>query len=446
MRLRLALSLPFAIAFAACTDPQHPADANDELAVVDSGHDTGVDTGIDVIATDVPDTGTDASDAQPDVLRDVPMGPAFCATGGTAVPGAIVPAGYCIYEFAPHTQLPAVPNQVTAPRTMAFASNGDLFVAAPANGAAGGAGGGPGAILVLTDTNHDNLAEVHTFASGISDVHGLAVTDTAIYFTTTAGVWRTDYAPGQLAENAGSRTQLATLSNSAWRWTHGLAVSAAGRVYLTSGVYGASCPDPNVGAIFEVTGGALRMVSQGFRNPMYARCHYRDEVCAIDELGDDGGGSYGAREKMLLLHESSNYGYPCCATTNVVVPGSTASCSAVTTEESSMMLNDTPFGLDWEHGIGQWPAPYVGSVFVAKHGSFYSSPPWRSVGIYWAPTNIATHAPSGDFALFVDGFGASSPQLRRPADVTFSPDGRLFFIDDIGGGVYWVAPTTLRSY
>ncbi len=107
-----------------------------------------------------------------------------------------------------------------------------------------------------------------------------------------------------------------------------------------------------------------------------------------------------------------------------------------------MPLNDTPFGLDWERGM--WGGAYAGAVFVAKHGSFYSAPPWRNVGIYWAPADPATHAPTGPFTLFVDGFGPSTAQLRRPADVTFAPDGRLFFVDD-WGGVYWVAPTTLHA-
>ena len=86
---------------------------------------------------------------------------------------------------------------------------------------------------------------------------------------------------------------------------------------------------------------------------------------------------------------------------------------------------------------------YRRGVFVAKHGSFYAS--WHNVGIWWAPTDVVTHAPTGAFTLLVDGFGITTPQLRRPADVAFAPDGRMFFVDDIGGGVYWLAPDTLRS-
>ena len=45
---------------------------------------------------------------------------------------------------------------------------------------------------------------------------------------------------------------------------------------------------------------------------------------------------------------------------------------------------------------------------------------------------------------FVTGFGDPRVTIERPADVAFSPDGRLFFSVDQGNKVYWVAPTTLR--
>jgi glucose/arabinose dehydrogenase len=44
---------------------------------------------------------------------------------------------------------------------------------------------------------------------------------------------------------------------------------------------------------------------------------------------------------------------------------------------------------------------------------------------------------------FVGGFGPKEDPkdgpLKRPSDVTFSKDGRLFFADDIGGHVFFVA-------
>src|SRR5581483_9504378 len=92
------------------------------------------------------------ADAASGVTADGPSAPtpidapaaAACA-GGAAVPGATLPAGMCLQKYA----------DVGEARALVFAPNGDLFVAAPSKGAPGGAEGGPGAIMVLSDDNHD---------------------------------------------------------------------------------------------------------------------------------------------------------------------------------------------------------------------------------------------------------------------------------------------------
>ena len=98
-----------------------------------------------------------------------------------------------------------------------------------------------------------------------------------------------------------------------------------------------------------------------------------------------------------------------------------------------------------KHVRASWPLPFRDGVFVALHGSYYSSPPWEGARIAFAPTDPATHLPSGDFRDFVRGFGPGGSPLERPADVAFSPDGRLFMADDIAGAVYWIAPSSLHS-
>jgi glucose/arabinose dehydrogenase len=82
---------------------------------------------------------------------------------------------------------------------------------------------------------------------------------------------------------------------------------------------------------------------------------------------------------------------------------------------------------------------------VALHGSAYSSPPWQGAAIVYAPTNPTTHVPTQDWQPFLGGFGVGGSALERPADIAFSPDGRMFFADDQGGAVYWMAPRTLLA-
>jgi glucose/arabinose dehydrogenase len=383
-----------------------------------------------------PDAVVDAP-AQPDAPASADAGPgidgdvaAFC-TGGRDVGGAVVPPGFCLRKFG----------SVLEARTLAFAPNGDLFVGSPSTPTPGGASGGAAAIIVLTDDDHDGLAETHTFVDKLPDVHGLAVAPGYLYYTTAMNVWRIPYSPGQrqAAAPAESMGLPARFANGG-RWAHGLAVSTNGDIVTSRGEY-STCGTSPGGEISRAVMGDLQMIAQGFRNPMYLRCHYRDPICAATELGEDQ--MTGAREKLIGLRPGTNYGYPCCYSKDAPVSVAPAgACVPTTLEDAKFVLSDTPFGFDWERD--QWPEPYRSAIFVALHGSFYSSPSWAGARLVFARTDPATHMPVEDWRDFVGGFGPDGPPLERPSDVAFAPDGRLFFSDDHGGGVYWVAPTTLR--
>ncbi len=383
---------------------------------------------------DASEEDIEPSDAAP---RDAPPpGPPFCQQGSD-VPGVSVPAGFCLRRFG----------TVRVARTLVIAPNGDLFVGAPSDSTAGGASGGPGAIVVLSDDNHDGVSEAHTFASGIRDVHGLALGGGFVYFTTTSTVWRTPYSTGQRRETGPREDMgLAPRFGLGGRWTHGLARSVGGELLASRGEYN-SCGLNPVGEILRVSMGAFTTLARGFRNPMYMRCHSRDEVCAATELGEDQ--TPGAREKLVIVKPNTNYGYPCCFTTARPIHAAEApKCPGVTREDAEFVLAETPFGLDWEREI--WPAPYRGGLFVALHGSFYTSPSWGGARIVYARTDPVTRAPVEGWQDFLGrkdsgpgGFGPGGTMLERPSDVAFAPDGRMFFSDDQGGGVYWMAPLTL---
>jgi glucose/arabinose dehydrogenase len=357
----------------------------------------------------------------------------FCDLG-VAVAGATVPSGFCLRRYA----------TAKVARTMVFASNGDLLVGAPSNGTPGGASGGPGAIVVLSDDNHDGVAETTNFLEGVSDVHGLTLGDGYLYFTTQSNVWRTPYQPGLRREQAGKRESLGLPGTfgEGGRWTHGLARSVSGALYTSRGQY-AYCGGTPAGEISRIDMGHVTTVASGFRNPMYMRCHFRDDVCAATELGEDG--QIGAKEKLVGIRTTTaDYGYPCCFTKDVPYPAAQpGACADVRREDASFVLSDTPFGFDWERDV--WPEPYKGAVFVALHGSFYTNPAWAGARVVFARVDPATHMPIEGWRDFVGGFGPQGSVLDRPADVAFSPDGRLFFADDQGGGVYWVAPVGLTQ-
>jgi glucose/arabinose dehydrogenase len=385
----------------------------------------------------VPDAAADVRPAPPDeadgpapVDAEGIAAPTFCSLG-REVPGASVPAGFCLRRFA----------SVIEARTLTIAPNGDLFVGAPSAATPGGSSGGPGAIVVLSDDDHDGVAEVSRFAEGLDDVHGIAIGDGYVYFSTISTIWRTPYTPG-LRKEMGPRESLGLPARygQGGRWTHGLARSVAGRLHTSRAQYGL-CGGTAGGEISVVTMGNMNVVARGFRNPMYLRCHHQDELCAATELGEDG--SPGAKEKLIGLRLDTDYGYgSCCNGRLSPAPTATGPCNTVTAEDASFPLNDTPFGFDWERD--SWPAPYKGGIFVALHGSFYSSPPWAGARIVYAHTDPGSHMPVENWRDFVTGFGPMGGMLKRPSDVAFASDGRMFFSDDQGGAIYWAAPESLR--
>ena len=84
-------------------------------------------------------------------------------------------------------------------------------------------------------------------------------------------------------------------------------------------------------------------------------------------------------------------------------------------------------------------------MFVALHGSAYSSPAWMGAAVVYAATDPTTHAPVQDWQTFQGGWGPTSAILNRPSDIVFASDGRMFIADDQSGHVYWMAPTTLPA-
>ncbi len=383
--------------------------------------------------------GHDAGVVHPErpALDRIPGETLFCDLAAPDVPRAGLPDGFCVRRFA------AVPTA----RVLAFAPGGDVFVSSPAAQTPGGAPAGLGGIVALSDDDGDGVAETHVFARGLDDVHGLLFTDGWLYFTRTAGVYRTPFQRGQRAMATTAPELVASLAglSPAPRWTHTLARSADGTIYVSQGQYMSyTCPgSPRQGAVFRVVAGSTvpEAVVTGLRNPMYLRCDAAGAECYAAELSDDtwdpATGTRG-REKLVRLGAGGDYGYPCCAGTNdLAPPGRSAGvgCATAASELASWPLHDTPFGLDFERG--RWPAPWRGALFVALHGVYDT---WENTKLIWSPVDAAGR-PTGAWTDFATGWGRSEQGIvGRLADVAFAADGRLFFADDQGGAVYWIAP------
>jgi glucose/arabinose dehydrogenase len=375
------------------------------------------------------------------VLPDRPPvpGDTFCAHTPENMPAGItVPPEFCIRRFA----------RIGHPRVLAFSPTGDLFVASPSAIGPGGTGPGEGAIVVFADDNRDGLGDApRQFLQNVATVHGLLFDPDALLYTVANGVFRVPFTSGDRVARTpvGQHQQIAQLNDSI-RWTHTVARGTDGALYVTMGQQEtAQCPLANrrAGSVLRIGAGMPAegsRVIDGLRNPMYMRCKEWG-ACYAAELSGDSWTSFGGVEKLVQLRQGDDYGYPCCIDRNVVWPGTPRGydCGTVAVSVQTYPLHDTPFGFDW--APSSWPAPYGSAFFVGLHGVVGS---WLNTGVQWAPTDPVTHRPTRATTFFVSGWGRSGPIRGRVADLTFAPDGRMFFSDDQDGAIYWVAPRTLR--
>jgi glucose/arabinose dehydrogenase len=390
------------------------------------------------LAGQCPDAG--AGDA-----RVIPMGGMFCDLPGSDAPGVKVPDGFCARKFA----------DVKTPRVLAFAPNGDLFAASPSASTPGGAPSGIGGLYVLPDDDMDGVADSTTVfmkSGDLSTVHGLAFKDNnTIVYTVRAAVFSIPYTSGDRSGDGKSPTMIADLSDQGGsdRWTHGLSVASDGQIYVSRGQYDSSnCAGrtPRSGSVLRI--GATHdlhgdMVIGGMRNPLHIRCAPWG-ACYAAELSGDNWERYGGFEKLIELKDGDDYGYPCCVDVNNPVPGisPTPDCSTTASSVFTYHLHDTPFGFDWDTQ-GLWPAPMTNAIFVGFHGSFFDGH-WGGTRLGWAAIDPGTHRPMGQVQTLASGFDTAGPVRGRVTDVVMAPDGRVFFSDDQGGSIYWVAPKSLR--
>lgn len=383
-------------------------------------------------------TSDAAAPDNPPAQLDGGLDGTFCALPDNMPVGVTVPRGFCVRRYA----------RVRHPRVLAFAPNGDLFVASSGMLGPGGTGPGLGAIVVLPDDNRDGVGDApQFFLEGVTSVHGLLFDGSSLLYTLQEGVYRAPYAAGdrRATTSRAAHPRLADLSDSI-RWTHTLARGADGAYYVTMGTGdSAQCPPPNrrAGAVLRFGEGVAptgATVIDGLRNPMFMRC--KDwGACYAAELTHDGWGTYGGVEKLVQLRQGDDHGFPCCIARDITWPGTPRGfdCGRVAPSVQTYPLHDTPFGFDW--APTSWPAPYGGAFFVGLHGEVGS---WRNTGVQWAPVDPATHRPAAATVFFVSGWGRGAAVEGRVADLVFAPDGRMFFSDDQDGAIYWVAPLTLR--
>src|SRR5476649_1122938 len=174
-----------------------------------------------------------------------------------------VPKGFAVSIFA---------ENLSSPRWMAVASNGDIFLAEPGGDYKARPGG---KITVLRDTNGDGKADQRfTFLPGSAGFvypHGLAFHDGYLYVGDLRGIWRFAYKDGQTVAGTPEKvtTQVADLRLRGNHVTRDIAFGPDGGLYLALGSRD-NISDFKPGAqVFKINAdGSMSEFASGIRNPV----------------------------------------------------------------------------------------------------------------------------------------------------------------------------------
>jgi glucose/arabinose dehydrogenase len=382
------------------------------------------------------------------------------ATGQVIVPGGTTPGIPSSISFMklPTNFCAHAYGKVGNPRQLRFAPGGELFVASPTGVTTGGGTGGLMSIVYMPDDNLDGYADsTSIFQSGLPQTQGLLFTKGFFYYQDNTSILRIPYQPGDRAPRAASEVVVnITYHNSLLHWPKPLDEADDGTIYVgNGGDQGEACDPtrPFHGGIVKLDGSPGGMpIVKGFRNPIALRCQRGHNKCFAAELAKDYSADEGGREKLVLIQQGDDWGYPCCATKDIVFTDvkTNPDCSKIVPEDVSFFIGDTPFGIAFEPG--KWPAPYRYNVFVPLHGAAGSWLGARLVSVAVDPdtgdllpsTTLPTGSAGGGMRDFVTGYEDMALTHGRPAEVEFAQDGRLFLANDNTGEIIWIAPFSLE--
>ncbi len=351
---------------------------------------------------------------------------------------------------------------VNAPRLLAVAPNGDIFVAES----------NAGAVQVMRPRADGSGADkVETFAKGLDDPFGIAFYPAGpspqwVYVAESNVVRRYPYANGDMVARGPSETIVARISpTNAGHTMRNVAFSNDGkRMFIAVGSGSNIAEDvpqssPEAIRAFEATHGlgAIwgseesradvlvydpdgkngRPFAQGIRNcsGMAVNATTGDVWCSTnerDKLGDDLVPDYVTR-----VHEKAFYGWPWYYLGDHEDPRLAGQrkdlAGKVTVPDVLLQPHSAPLQLSFYEGT-MFPAEYRGNAFTALHGSWNRG---SRTGYKVVRIIVKAGVPTGEYEDFMTGFVLDDDHVwARPVGVTVAKDGALLVSDD-GNGTIW---------
>ena len=339
-----------------------------------------------------------------------------------------VPPGFHVNVFA---------RDLTNPRFLAVAPNGDIFLAET----------GSNQVIVLRDPQHTGLAQqTEVFAEKLNRPFGIAFHDDYVYIGNTGEVVRYRF-DKQTSKRIGEAEHILAVPPSGGHFTRTLAFSADGSELYVS--VGSSSnidieKDPRRAAvtICSPDGKNARIFASGLRNAVGLAIEPRTgtlwaSVNERDELGDNLPPDY-----LTFVKDGGFYGWPYSYIgENVdprVKPQKPGLVARAIIPDVLLGAHVAPLQFAFYTGT-QFPESYRGGVFVAEHGSWNRA---ARNGYQVAFVGFKDGKAAVDPVPFLTGL-VTDPGGKnvngRPVGVAVASDGALLVSDDGAGMIYRIS-------
>jgi glucose/arabinose dehydrogenase len=383
-----------------------------------------------------------------------------------------LPKGFCATVFA---------ESAGPMRHLAVRKNGDVVVGVLDQRRQ------PGGVLLLRDTNHDGHADLAVRFGEGGGVHGIAIAEDSLLYTSTAGA----VVRYRFADSLGPRKRVDTVVMGLVTRpipSHSLAIDMRGNLIVNvgaasngcAGAEGAGVPGKNPCPELQTAGGIWsfrtdklnQQIAEGSRiatglhnavaltvNPadsmVYAVSHGRDGLHDLwPALYSEEENAVAAAEEMIRIATvRADFGWPYCyydynKGMRVLAPEyggdkeRTDRCDRLVQPLVPFPAHWAPMAMVFYSGK-MFPAGYQHGAFIAFHGSAFRAPlPQEGYHVVFLQFKNGMAADYSAFATGFDG-GMSSPEgaAHRPAGLAVGPDGALYVSDDKGGRIWKITYT-----
>jgi len=382
--------------------------------------------------------------------------------------GIALPDGFCAFTVA--SDLGPVRNLVVAP-------SGDIFAAMRK---ASGDGGG---VVGLRDEDGDGRADQQR-SFGAGDGHGIALSDSHLYYASSDKVVRWPWAPGQLEPEHQPEVVVGGFPDQREHAAKAIALGPQGELYVGVGAPSNSCQRKNREARspgidpcpqLERQAGIWRYrndranqhheasarFATGMRHTLalavrpgtaevWGAINGRDQLGALWGYEDVRNAELPA-EEFVQIEAGADFGWPYCyydglAKQKVLAPEyggdgtQSGRCAEKRDPAIAFPAHWAPMALAFYTGTA-FPERYHGGAFLAFRGSWNRAPlPQEGFRVVFVPFQDAQ--PTGSLETFA--IGARTPTALRLTGVAVGPDGSLYLAADANGAIWRVVPSPAR--